>query len=229
LTFTGDGKATPAIDEVHIAYQSPNLSPRIESITIDPPTAPEAGVEPTPTPVRNISWSVEDPNMDKVTSKLELRVPGGTWITLEDDLIETSWSWDTRQVADGRYEVRVEATDAATNPKGGAKTASRVSEAVVVDNTPPTIGDITTNAEKGKITVNLRVADRTGLIRSLEYKLDGAKDWQRVLPADNISDSPDEQYAIVLSNSGKATRVLSLRASDDSNNVAHQSVTLKPN
>lgn len=228
LTFSGNGKTTPAIDEVHIAYQSPNLSPRIDSITIDPPVAPEAGVEPVPTPVRNVNWSVSDSNSDKVTSKLELRVPGGAWIALADGLEEMTWSWDTRQVPDGRYEIRVQSSDALSNAPGMAKTASRISEAVIIDNTPPVIGDISTSVEKGRFTVNVRVADRTGLIRSLEYKLDGAKDWQRVLPADSISDSPDEQYTVVLNTSGKATRVLSLRASDDSYNVAHQSVTLKP-
>ena len=52
-------------------------------------------------------------------------------------------------MADGRYEVKVVASDAAANPPGQGKTASRVSDPVVVDNTPPVIGDLKATEQGG--------------------------------------------------------------------------------
>ena len=62
-----------------------------------------------------------------------------------DKLADPTYDWETRGVGDGRYEIKVEATDAAYNPSGQGKTSSRVSDPIVVDNTAPLIGDIRTN------------------------------------------------------------------------------------
>ena len=68
----------------------------------------------------------------------------------------------------------------------------------------------------------------SGIVARLEYRLDDAKDWQTAVASDNLDDSPDERYAIVLPDPGAATRVLSLRGRDASGNTAYASVTLKP-
>ena len=58
---------------------------------------------------------------------------------LKDRMTEATFEWDTRSVADGKYQVRVVASDALANVPGAGKTAARVSDSVLIDNTPPRI------------------------------------------------------------------------------------------
>ena len=159
-----------------------------------------------------------------------IRQAGGNqpWITIARDLTDPNYTWDTRRVPDGRYEVKVEASDALANAAGTGKAASRVADPVEVDNTPPTIGDVEQVRANGKVKVSLRVVDRGGIVSGLEYRLDDAKDWQTAAASDNLDDSPEERYAISLPDPGAATRVLSLRGRDASGNTAYASVTMRP-
>lgn len=226
VTLTGDGKsAGPTLDEVQVAYVRPNVAPRIESVTVTRP-APEG--DATEQPNRAIEWQAADANGDAMRFDVSVRTAGGPWTTIARDLADASYAWDTRRVPDGRYEVRVTASDALANAEGQGKTASRQADAVEVDNTPPAIGDVKQERAGGKLTVTARVADRGGIVARLEYRLDDAKDWQTAVASDNLDDSPDERYAIVLPDPGAATRVLSLRGRDASGNTAYASVTLKP-
>ena len=60
----------------------------------------------------------------------------GEWTLLRlDKLSDATFNWDTRTVADGRYEVKVVASDALANPVGDGKIGSRISDVLVVDNT----------------------------------------------------------------------------------------------
>lgn len=234
VTLAGDGKQTPTLDEVALAYQQPNVGPRIDAISV-PATAGDGSAAGAATPMRSVSWTATDPNADEVRYTLSTRAGAGQpWVPLAKDLTDSTYEWDTRRVPDGRYEVKVEASDALANSPGSGKVTSRVSDPTIVDNTPPAIGDVSVTRENGKTSIALRVADRAGAIASLEYAIDGDDHWQTVLPSDMLNDSPDEQYVIVLPDAGEkgtasgATRVVSLRAKDENGNTAHESVTVKP-
>jgi outer membrane protein assembly factor BamB len=225
LTLTGNGTTTPTLEDVSIAYQQPNVAPRIDSVTV---TA-EATEDGSPQPMRTISWVATEPNGDDLQYAIYQRSGAGSpWIQLAKDLTEVTWQWDTRKLSDGRYEVKVEASDTLANAAGTGKTVSRIAEAVQIDNTPPAIGDIKTTREGGKVTISLRVADRGGVVAGLEYSLDTEEHWQTVPPSDMLNDSPDEQYAIVLPDPGNAARVVSIRSRDESGNTAYESVTIRP-
>ena len=65
---------------------------------------------------QTITWEAADPNEDDLVYSLYFRRgSSGKWILLKDKLKETTFEWDTRSVADGRYEVRVVASDARGN------------------------------------------------------------------------------------------------------------------
>lgn len=225
VTLVGNGSLTPVLEDVSIAYQQPNVSPRIDSIT----ATQEMDEEGKPGPMRTISWIAIEPNGDDLRYAIYQRSgPTSPWVLLAKDLTDVTWQWDTRKLPDGRYEVKIEASDALSNAPGSGKTASRVGEAVRIDNTPPTIGDVKIARDGGKVSVSLRVADRGGIVTHLEYAVDGEEHWQTVLPSDMLNDSPDEQYTIVLPDPGAATRLVSLRSHDENGNTAYESVTIRP-
>lgn len=225
LSFeSADGSATALVEDVDVAYQLPNLAPKITAVRIAPGDVTNADARPKVT----ISWDAADPNIDALRYTVQLRNrPAGEWVTIKDKLDQPTHEFDTRTTADGRYELRISATDAAANPPGSALTATRTSELFIVDNTPPVIGDVGSAVENAVATINFSVVDRTSTVSSVEYAVDGAEDWQSVLPADMMADSPKEAYEFKISGLKPGPHQVALRATDSAGNRSFANVTVE--
>jgi hypothetical protein len=207
----GENGASPAVQGVSIAYQKPNVAPRVSSVSVTPANDPQTPGSQT------VSWTAEDANGDTLRFNLFYRVLGkGDWVELAREIDDLSFTWPGKHAADGRYEFKVVATDAADNEPGRGKTASRV------DNAPPVIGDVTIDAKGEKPMVKLRAVDRGGVLSSLNYTIDRAEHWQLCLPDDTIADSPEERYTIPLEGLAKGRHTLSVRATDENGNAAFE-------
>jgi hypothetical protein len=238
LSFNSkEGATTPVVDDVTIAYQIPNLPPQVKSIRVAGNTDPATTGQPTgaagendlrrvqPTPHQTITWEASDPNSDALQYSLSFRrLPGGPWILLKDKLTDATFDWDTRTVADGRYEVKVVASDANANPAGQGKSASRVSDAVIVDNTPPAIGDLKWTQKGEAAQVDFKIADETSTVAACDFSIDSNRDWQMVLPVDNIFDSPEETVSFTTPGLKPGQHQITLRATDAKGNQAFQTV-----
>ena len=139
--------------------------------------------------------------------------PGGKWILLRKDVHDTFYSFDATALPDGDYVFRLRASDAETNP-GEARTASRETSPVRIDNTPPAIHE--TGRSAG--VLEFAAEDSASPILEAEYSLD-AKKWTRVEPKDGLSDSPREAYVIHLPPEAKGAYLL-VRVTDSARNVA---------
>jgi hypothetical protein len=62
------------------------------------------------------------------------------------------------------------------------------------------------------------MTDAGGIIRSVEYSLDGA-DWQTLTAADGIFDSPGESATVEIDGLAAGEHSVTARVSDDSGNV----------
>jgi len=237
LTFTSaeGGKVSPVVEDVSVAYQMPNLPPQIKSVKITP--TPDAAaqsalgggdVEPVRIPATRkqmISWEAVDANGDALVYSLYFRRGSSApWILMKEKVREAQFEWDTRSVADGRYDVKVVASDAFANPPGKGRTAARVSDPVLVDNTPPMIGDLKWARRGASVHVDLTVVDRTSVVAALDYAIDSSREWQAVLPSDNIFDGPEEKVSFTVSGLTAGTHQLTLRATDAKGNQAFENV-----
>jgi hypothetical protein len=243
LSFaTTDPAKTALVDHVDVAYQIPNLAPVIKSIKIGsgddgeneagpnaPSVPPGRGAAGKPAgSAQNITWTASDPNNDTLTYSLYFRLePHGEWILLKDKLKETSYEWETRAVADGRYQVKVVASDAPSNPPGQEKTASRISSYFLVDNTPPRIGDLVVKSTGGDVKIDLTAQDQTSIITAVQYTVDSSDDWQMVLPVDNIYDSQDEKVSFTIKALSPGSHQITIRATDSHGNQALQTEVVK--
>jgi hypothetical protein len=223
LTLTSTVKGvTPIVDDVSIAYQKPNFPPRLGPILITP--AEDAAAPGGQT----VSWEATDPNEDALRYTLEARlIDKGGWTTLAKDLTTPSFAWPAGSAADGRYELRVTASDAVDNAKAEAKSAQRVSDPFANDRTPPQAGDFETSVNGDTATIKFRVVDRLGTVASVAYSVEKADDWQKVLPDDTIADSPEERYTIALTGLAKGEFTLTVRATDEAGNASFEVIGVK--
>ena len=130
---------------------------------------------------------------------------------------------DGATLADGRYIVKVIASDAPDNPLGQSLSGERLSEPVDIDNTPPVLRVV---APVSGTRVVFEVDDATGKIRRGDFSLDGGP-WTALFPDDGIADSGHERYSVDLPALGPGEHTVSLRAFDGSGNVGTFSVTLR--
>jgi hypothetical protein len=168
---------------------------------------------------RTVSWRAHDDNGDSLRYSLFFRRKGtDRWLRLRENLDETSMNFDTSQLPDGTYQLRLVASDIIDNPDD-AMTAVREGVEFQVDNTPPSI-TFTTQGDD----VIIRVTDKISPIGKVEYSADAQK-WVRLMPVDGISDSPDETYR--LKRSAVQGKFVIVRAVDSFYNVATESIDLQ--
>jgi len=219
-----NGIDSPLVREIAVASTVPNLAPQIESVTVSPVTG--AGKQG----VFKIGYVAKDDNDDKLTYTIDFRRLGRTsWIELKDKLEATSFEWDGKTVEDGRYEVRLTASDAGSNTTSTALTGSRVSEPVVVDNTGPEVRDMKmTSVVKGDApwrVFEIEVSDELSAIAKLEYTIDGNTDWTSTVPEDSVYDTTDEKFIITIDAKEKLPKgdhVLTIRVSDAAGNTTYK-------
>ncbi len=198
----------------------------LDDVTADARRPPGDPAQPAPAPGRRmfqkglqtLAWKAEDPDGDRLTYTLQYRREGeSTWRDLRSGLLDSLFVWDTTSVPDGRYVVRVLASDSPTNAAERALSGERDSDAIEIDNTPPQITtDVTRQDAVTRLAV--RVRDAQSPIQKMEYSVEGGA-WQLVYPVDGLADSPDERYEIVLPAGVDPARVV-LRATDQLQNVS---------
>ena len=206
--FSSDDGAIAGLDDVTAdARRPPGDSPN--------PSAP--GRRMFQKGLQTFAWKAEDPDADRLSYTVQYRREGdSTWRDLKSGVLDSMFVWDTTSVADGRYVIRVRATDSAANSADRVLTGDRESDPFDVDNTPPVVtAEVTRNG--ATIRLSVRARDTRSPIQKLEYSVAGTP-WQVVYPMDGLADSPDERYEITLPADTDLSRVV-LRATDLLQNV----------
>jgi hypothetical protein len=164
-------------------------------------------------------WRAEDENRDDLVYELQYRREGETaWHSLKQALTDAIFVWDTTSVPNGRYTVRVVASDAPSNSASTALTGDLESTAFDIDNTPPVITVTAVRRDGARSTLLFDVRDDNSAVQKVEYSLDGDR-WQAVYPKDGIADSRFEQYELTVPET-QGTLGVVLRAADALNNVS---------
>lgn len=221
LTLTGDGDATPVIDQADLAYVAPNTAPTIAKLQVKAPDPGEPGSDPKPEFA--IQWQANDGNADRLLYTIEYK-PGKAdkYLPLAEDLTTNKYAWQTRHVPDGWYTVRVTAHDKLDNPPDSAKSGGRVSEPVLIDNTAPDLEGLKATVKDGKVTLTAKATDQLSAIASVAYSIDGSEQYQASLPGDLIYDSTSEPWGVTISDLSPGGHVIAIRAIDARGNTAYK-------
>jgi hypothetical protein len=166
-------------------------------------------------------WRAEDDNRDDLLYEVQYRREGdAAWKPLRDRLTDPIFVWDTTSVPNGRYVLRIIASDAPSNSPDTMLTGTRETTAFDIDNTPPTIVVSNSRRDGARTVLTFTVRDEDSSVQKVEYSLDGTQ-WQTVYPRDGIADSRVEQFELTLEGE-MATRGVIIRAADALNNVASE-------
>ncbi len=173
-------------------------------------------------------WKASDQNGDELEFKIEYRgVEEHEWKLLKEHVKENRFSWDTTSFADGRYRLRVTASDAPDNYDSVALTAVIESEPFLIDNTPPQIEGLTAKAEGGKLVIRFRAADALSVLDSAEYSVNGSE-WKAARPTTGMTDSQAEDYVVEAELPKGHEWTVAVKATDENDNVAVHKITLRP-
>jgi hypothetical protein len=248
--------APSSVEDVSVAYLPRNVAPEVLSITALPigvglqqmaqvvvdPNVESSGLDPSVFgPVaqapprrfyqrgaRSFQWQAEDRNADTLEYAIYYRaLDDQTFRLLKDKLRDNFYTIDGATLADGRYVIKVVATDAPDNPPGQKLTGERLSEPVDIDNTPPVVKVTGQPQLKGdSVRVVFAVDDAIGKVKKADASLDGAA-WTPVFPDDGIADSGHEIYSVDFGSLAPGEHTISLRTFDSSGNIGTLSVTVR--
>jgi hypothetical protein len=173
-----------------------------------------------------VRWLANDDNGDSMLFKLEIRgASESVWKPLREKLREHYYSWDSTAFPDGKYVVRITATDEPSNPPGQALTAMAESEPFLIDNTAPEITGLGGAVAGSKLEVRFHAKDALSTLGKAEYSINGG-DWMVVEPTTRLTDSTEHDYRVQV-DKGAGETTVAVRVSDENDNESTAKIVVK--
>jgi Big-like domain-containing protein len=229
----------PKVEELTVApqgqgFREGEMTPRAEAVTQTLPGGQKveysAPLAASPKSVRDLpmfarglrtlQWRGSDPNGDALRFTVQVRNEnGGAWIKVDDDLEGSTFTWDTNGLPDGRYRVRVIASDAIANPMDEALTGEALSAPFSVDNTAPVVTELSTQPQRGAVVVTGRAEDASSTLTRVQVSLDNG-DWRTITPEGGFADERTLSFRTRMPDVEPGEHTLSVRATDTAGNTA---------
>jgi len=170
---TKDPDASPVLRQVAVSRRPKNRPPTIAI------RAPEPGARISKE--MTLKWQGRDPDKDKLAYDIEVSPDlGASWEDVSKNVREAKYDWDTSKQKDGRYLLRITASDRLSAPDD-PETAD-AGEVIWVDNTPPVLllfrSSLSVDDERRAALTGM-ATDELSPLRSVEYHI-GKGEWESV-------------------------------------------------
>jgi hypothetical protein len=212
IRFDWGSDTTATLSRIDAYYEAQNQRPILTSLYADG--------EADSTGKRKLSWKTENPDSDTLYANLWYKAEGeSNWKPLNDGKRlegKTEYTWETSNIADGYYQVKVQVSDAGSKPPTTALSSELSSGVFLVDNSRPIFSaDIKIDAKK----ISGTIEDSFSPIKKIDYSVDGGE-WILVGAGDGIFDDRREglSFSIDLPLL-PGTHTLVLRAEDSAGNT----------
>ena len=219
FTMTSVEGSSPEVSEIKASYSIPNMKPLITNLDINiPPLDPK-------TPYNElkkyqIRWQAVDVNKDELCFDIYIKaVSQSGWVRIAKNLTENQYVWDTLNVPDGMYNVKLIASDAMSNSKSSSLTDSHISKLVLIDSTPPQVISFDLKAEGGIYNSIVEVTDELSVIENVIYSLDSDELFRAASPVDGLADSTDETFSFELDPQEPGLHFVTIKVKDIAGNT----------
>ena len=231
--WTHDPNATLA--DVVVPFVTENVRPIVLEVGVHERHAdhekdiPQSGGEPPRhESTLKVTWKVDDPDNDALRYRVSFRREGqNVWrdaLNPGDVLTKNDLEWDTSALPEGKYRVRVEASDELSNPPDQIQRHSLESAPILVDNTPPVFKGLALAGRR----LRGRVVDGLGPIAGVQLAVDGRTEWRPIGAADGVFDTADEAIDADVSTLVPAgSHIVTVRAWDLAGNIVVEELESK--
>lgn len=235
--WAGDPDAE--LSDIVLPFTTENVRPVVLEVGAQPKTGtthdtkeglPASGGEPPKhDSVLKVTWKVDNPDNDSLRYRVTFRREGQSqWrdvVRPDEVLTKSEFDWETLALPEGKYRLRVEASDEIANPPETVQKHALESPPIVVDNTPPLFRSLTLTGRR----LRARVVDGVGPISRVELTVDGKLEWRPLAAADGVFDSADEEVdSDVRSVVPPGSHIVSVRAFDEAGNAVTQELESTP-
>jgi hypothetical protein len=193
--------AIASISDVTVPFVTENLRAVVTEVAAHPKGTTHESKEgivqsgnepPKHDSVLHVTWKVDNPDSDELRYRVQFHREGASrWIDAtkpDETLTKSELDWDTAALPEGKYRVRVDASDDISNPPNSATHHALEAPPVLVDNTPPFFKAIGMQGHR----LRAEVVDGLGPIARVEVAIDGRLEWRPIAAADGIFDTADE-------------------------------------
>ena len=146
LQYRAALQANGTLSRIEALYRAPNRAPQVQW------TSPAGGEAFNGD--KTLTWKGTDPDGDALRYTVALAPMGGAFENVLDVTpTDAKVTLKTAKYADGLYTARVRASDAARNPED-PQTDESISQPFTIDNTAPTLADLTLTKRAGEAAVS---------------------------------------------------------------------------
>jgi hypothetical protein len=195
------------VRRIDVPFVTDNLRPVITSVkaTSGADTKGSGGISSSGGPISGkssskikLNWEVENPDEDELRYRVEYRrTQDQKWfdaLSPGEVLTNKSWDWETEDLPEGEYFVRVDASDEPSNSPGRVLRHQLSSGVILVDNTAPQIAELRVQGRK----LSGKASDGIGPVRRIELRAAGQTEWIPIDPKDGVFDQPSEAFEFEL-------------------------------
>jgi hypothetical protein len=177
--------------------------------------------------LRTVQWRGSDPNGDPLVYRLEVGPSTeGPWTLVAEDLDQPSFTWDTQSLPDGRYRVRITASDRPGNAVGEEREDSTVSPPFHVDNTPPSVTTLNAVPVPGGVRIDGAARDGLSPLTRIEVTVDDG-DWRVISPEGGFADDLELRFRATLTDLEPGDHSLGVRVVDRAGNSATRAARVR--
>jgi hypothetical protein len=226
------------LNDITIPFVTDNVRPVVTEVSAVAKAGPtkepakdvpaSGGEPPKHETVVKVTWKVDNPDADPLRFRVAFKKEGqAQWrdaLKADEVHTKTELDWETSALPEGKYRVRVEASDEPANPPDQVQKHALESDPVLVDNTPPRIDGLQMTGRR----IRLRVVDGTSPIARVDMAVDGKTEWRPLAPADGVFDTADEAVdSDVSSVVPPGSHIVVVRAYDSAGNSVARDVEAK--
>lgn len=168
---------------------------------------------------QTIYWEASDENGDSLIYSIYVKKEDESqWRLFKDKWRENIYTMETATLPDGMYRVKVEASDAPSNPVNKALTAEKESSTFIIDNSLPVIKNFQARKSGNFLNISFDAEDSFSDIKEVKF-LTRPDDWRVVFPVDGICDSKRESFNLKISIPPNSDGLITFKVVDAHHNV----------